>query len=124
MALQKLSGISMTQTQIDYVNVPVEILGEYQICISEKVLVYIVYFISVIGLTVRKNNFYLRVKNQQTDQFSTGIACRTYNTYSYFFHYYSSPSSWFTLCQILVWLAKILENPLTSSPVHALLTSP
>src|ERR1035437_3341509 len=85
--LYKLFAVAMCRAKKQYIYLVKWQFGcKYQCCFANQSAVYIGYRIACIAGAVYKCDFYIRMMNQNPQQFSGGISCATYYACFYFYH--------------------------------------
>ncbi len=117
----ELCAFAVSLTEKEHVDgVEVEIGRKTQVGVAEQSLVDGADRLSGMAGGVDKSDLHLRVVDEQACELSCRVSGSAYDSC---FHS-SLPLRRCTLWYIFIWLPSILVNPLTSSALHALLTSP
>ena len=78
MLLEELLALAVTETEEDYVDIlKRHLVGEPQVCIADKAFMDITHQIARVTLRVGKHDLCLGMVQQQTDQLTACISCRT-----------------------------------------------
>ena len=76
--LQKLFALAVAEAEEDYVNIlEWHLVSKPQVCVADEAFMHIAYRITCITLAIGEDNLSLGVVQQQTDEFSARVSCRT-----------------------------------------------
>ena len=82
--LHKLFGFAVTGAEKQYIDIEVMRSGKCLIRIAQQIGMYLMQRIAGIATALHKAQFYLRMVDEQTNQFAPRISCTTNNACSDF----------------------------------------